>query len=60
MLRRRLLIAAAVGAALLVCAVVGASLLLDTDAARRAIEQRVSTLGGDEVRYESVAVRLLP
>ena len=60
MLRRRLLIAAASGAALLACALIGAALLLDTDAARRAIEQRVSDLAGAEVRYESLSARLLP
>lgn len=59
-MKSRLRRAAAAIAALLVCAAAGAFLLLESDAARRAIEGLVSAQAGAEVRYEELSVRLFP
>ncbi|MGH7291006.1 MAG: hypothetical protein ACREJT_07350, partial [Myxococcota bacterium] len=58
-MKQRLRRAAAALAALLAC--IGAAvLLLETDAARQAIERRISTLAGAEVRYEVLSARAFP
>ena len=58
--RRRAIIAVAVLVLLVVGAVAALPLLVDSDAARRAIQRRISAVAGGEVSYDSLAIRLFP
>ncbi len=58
--RRRIAIAAAVVVALLVVAVAALPLVVDSNAVRRVVEREISAFAGGDVRYDSLAVHLLP
>ncbi|MET0154410.1 MAG: hypothetical protein ABW298_17610, partial [Candidatus Binatia bacterium] len=57
---RRLVVGAAIVAALVVAAIAALPLFVDTDRVQRAVEQRISAVAGGEVRYESLALRFFP
>ena len=57
---RRLVVGAAIIAALVVAAIAALPLFVDADRVQRAVERRISAVAGGEVRYESLALRFFP
>ena len=57
---RRIVIGIAAVAALLVAAIASLPFFVDQDRVRRAVEQRISAVAGEEVHYESLKLRFFP